>query len=173
MLSDKLRFKTYTRKDGLISELVQAAVEDSLGNIWIIQENAVSKFDPVTGRFENYRSNLFRTAMKFSEAVPVIDARRNLIAGTNLGMLELDISRLRKAAYVPPINFTDIQVQGGRTVAWSDNKRELVLQPENRNVTFRFAAADYINTKDIQYAYRLKGWKRNGTMSVMDVLHVT
>lgn len=160
LLSDELRFKTYTRKDGLISELVQAAVEDSLGNIWIIQENAVSKFDPVTGRFENYRSNLFRTAMKFSEAVPVIDARRNLIAGTNLGMLELDISRLRKAAYVPPINFTDIRVQGGRTVAWSDNKRELVLQPENRNVTFRFAAADYINTKDIQYAYRLKGLEK-------------
>lgn len=160
LLSDELRFKTYTRKDGLISELVQAAVEDSLGNIWIIQENAVSKFDPTTERFENYRSNLFRTEMKFSEAVPVIDDRCNLIAGTNLGMLELNISKLKKAAYVPPINFTGIRVQGEKMVALSDDRQELVLRPEDRNVTFQFAAADYIDTRDIQYAYRLKGLEK-------------
>ena len=157
LLSDSLCFKTYTRKDGLISELVQAAVEDSLGNIWIVQENAVSKFIPETERFENYRSNLFRTEMKFSEAVPVIDVHHNLIAGTNLGMFELNIAGLQKVAYIPPINFTGIRVQGGKAVALSGDNRELVLQPEDRNVTFQFAAADYMNTEDIRYAYRLKG----------------
>lgn len=157
LLTDSIRFKTYTKKEGLVSELVQAAVQDTLGNIWIVHENAVSCFTPSSERFENYRSSLFQPNLKFSEAIPVINAKGNLIAGTTCGMFEFDIRHIVKPEYVPPVVFTGFRVQGDKKVALSDDGRLLALKPEERNVTFQFAAIDYVGAKDIQYAYRLKG----------------
>lgn len=159
-LNDTIRLKNYTKKDGLVSELVQAAVEDAKGNIWIVQEDAVSKFAPTTERFENYRNTLFMSDLKFSEAIPVINAKGNLIAGTTCGMLEFDINRISKPEYVPPIVFTGIRVQGDKKATLSDNEKKIDLKPKERNVTFQFAAIDYIGFKDIQYAYRLKGLEK-------------
>lgn len=160
LLTDTIRMKTYTKKEGLVSELVQSAVEDAKGNIWIIQEDAISKFNPSTERFENYRNTLFMSDLKFSEAVPVINAKGNLIAGTTCGMLEFDINRISKPEYIPPIVFTGIMVQGDKKATLSDRGNKLDLKPEERNITFQFAAIDYIGSKDIQYAYRLKGLEK-------------
>ena len=38
-----------------------------------------------------------------------------------------------------------------------DDLEELELEPSQRNVTFQYAALDYVNPKGILYAYRLQG----------------
>ena len=42
-----------------------------------------------------------------------------------------------------------------------DDLKELKLKPSERNVTFQFAALDYIDPQSISYAYRLKGLEEN------------
>lgn len=157
LLSDSLCFRNYTKEKGLVSELVQSGIEDKAGNIWIIQENALSKFIPEKERFENYRTSLFRTNMKFSEALPVITEDGYLVAGSNCGMFELYVDSIFKSRYVPLLNFTGIYMQGDKKAVLSEDGTLLDVAAEDRNLTFQFAAIDYVNSKDIRYAYRLKG----------------
>lgn len=160
LLTDRIAFKSYTKRDGLVSELVQSATEDAEGNIWIVHEDAISKFTPASARFENYRSNLFRANLKFSEAIPVINAKGHLIAGTNYGMFDFAIRNVSKSHYVPPVNLTRILTQGDRNAPLSADGKVLRLSADERNVTFQFAAIDYVNSQDIRYAYRMKGLEK-------------
>ncbi len=57
----------------------------------------------------------------------------------------------------PRIAFTGLKIQGVQESLDIDDLKELELQPSQRNVTFQFAALDYIDPSAIQYAYRLKG----------------
>ena len=82
LLSNKIEFKTYTTDDGLASDLVQAMQEDQQGNLWILSENAISKFDAQRETFENYGLNSLHQEFSFSEAAPVINARNQIVFGT-------------------------------------------------------------------------------------------
>ncbi|MCD7789125.1 MAG: hybrid sensor histidine kinase/response regulator, partial [Bacteroides thetaiotaomicron] len=85
LLSNKIEFKTYTTDDGLASDLVQAMQEDQQGNLWILSENAISKFDAQRKTFENYGLNSLHQEFSFSEAAPVINARNQIVFGTDKG----------------------------------------------------------------------------------------
>ena len=65
LLSNKIEFKTYTTDDGLASDLVQAIQEDQQGNLWILSENAISKFDTQREAFENYGLNSLHQEFSF------------------------------------------------------------------------------------------------------------
>ena len=64
---------------------------------------------------------------------------------------------MRKSTYVPPIVFTGFKIQGHPADHPIDNLKELELKASQRNVTFQFAALDYVNPDNILYAYRLQG----------------
>ena len=157
LLSNKIEFKTYTTDDGLASDLVQAMQEDRQGNLWILSENAISKLDPQRENFENYGLNSLHQEFSFSEAGPVLNARNQIVFGTDKGFIEISPEEMKKSTYVPPIVFTGLKVQGQSSTMAIDDLEELRLQPSQRNVTFQFAALDYVDSKEIRYAYRLKG----------------
>ncbi|MBN2611952.1 MAG: SpoIIE family protein phosphatase [Bacteroidales bacterium] len=52
MDAQKLPFKNYTIKDGLLSDAINDIVQDNKGYIWFATQNGISKFDGY--RFENY-----------------------------------------------------------------------------------------------------------------------
>lgn len=157
LLSNKIEFKTYTTDDGLASDLVQAMQEDQQGNLWILSENAISKFDAQRKTFENYGLNSLHQEFSFSEAAPVINARNQIVFGTDKGFIEISSKEMQKSSYIPPIVFTGLKVQRQSSVIAIDDLEELRLTPSQRNVTFQFAALDYVDSKEIRYAYRLKG----------------
>jgi hypothetical protein len=64
---------------------------------------------------------------------------------------------MSKNMVYPRIAFTGLKIQGVQESLDIDDLKELELQPSQRNVTFQFAALDYIDPSAIQYAYRLKG----------------
>ena len=59
--------------------------------------------------------------------------------------------------YAPPIVFTGFKIQGTSQDLDINDLEELRLKPSERNVTFQFAALDYVAPESISYAYRLKG----------------
>ena len=77
--------------------------------------------------------------------------------GTNQGILEINTEQMKKSSYVPPIVFTGLKIQGSQLHVALDDIQELELEPSERNVTFQFAAIDYVNPDAIEYAYRLQG----------------
>lgn len=157
LLSEHIQFKNYDKNSGLSSDLVLSLVEDSQNQLWVISENAMSKFDPKKETFENYELSSSYQEFNFSEAIPVMNAHKQIVLGTDKGFLEVSPKKMQKSQYTPPIVFTGFKVQGHPSILSIDDLSELKLTPSQRNVTFQFAALDYVNPKGIVYAYRLEG----------------
>ena len=157
LLSENIQFKNYDKNNGLASDLVLSMIEDAQNRLWIVSEIALSKFDPAKETFENYELSSIYQEFNFSEALPIINARNQIVLGTDKGFLEVSPEKMRKSSYVPSIVFTGLKIQGHPADHSIDNLTKLKLEPSQRNVTFQFAALDYVNPKGILYAYRLKG----------------
>lgn len=157
LLSENIQFKNYDKNNGLASDLALSMIEDTQNQLWVVSEIALSKFNPVKETFENYELSSIYQEFNFSEAIPVINARNQIVLGTDKGFLEVSPEKMHKSGYVPPIVFTGLKIQGDSTDYSIDNLKELELEPSQRNVTFQFAALDYVNPKGILYAYRLQG----------------
>ena len=140
----------------MISDLVLSMIEDHQNNLWIISENTIAKFDPETGTFDHYNEKYLQKEIYFSEASSVI-VQDQLILGTDAGILKINPKLLSKSSYSPPIVFTGLKIQGTQQNINIDDLKELRLKPDERNVSFQFAALDYIEPTSINYAYRLKG----------------
>lgn len=157
LLNENIQFRNYDKNNGLASDLALSMIEDTQNQLWVVSEIALSKFDPAKETFENYELSSIYQEFNFSEALPIINARNQIILGTDKGFLEVSPEKMRKSSYVPPIVFTGLKIQGHLTDHSIDNLEELELEPSQRNVTFQFAALDYVNPKGILYAYRLQG----------------
>ncbi len=157
LLSENIRFKNYDKNNGLASDLALSMIEDTQNQLWVVSEIALSKFNPAKETFENFELSSIYQEFNFSEAIPVINARNQIVLGTDKGFLEVSPDKMHKSEYVPPIVFTGLKIQGHSTDYSIDNLKELELKSSQRNVTFQFAALDYVNPKGILYAYRLQG----------------
>lgn len=156
LLSGKIHFKSYTKREGLISDLVLSMIEDNQKRLWVISENSLFQFDPEKETFEEFSSRYRQENVYFTEAVPIVK-NGHLILGTEAGILHVNPELFRKSDYVPPVMLTDIRVQGVPRETDVNDLKELKLQPSERNVTFQFAALDYSDPSGISYAYRLSG----------------
>lgn len=160
LLNENIQFKTYDKNNGLATDLALSMIEDAQNQLWVVSEIALSKFNPAKETFENYELSSIYQEFNFSEALPIINARNQIVLGTDKGFLEVSPEKMQKSGYVPPIVFTGLKIQGHRTDHSIDNLKELELEPSQRNVTFQFAALDYVNPKGILYAYRLQGLEK-------------
>lgn len=157
LLTDRAQFTHYTQKNGLISNLVYSMAEDRQGNLWVVTENGFSRFDPCIGRFKNYRSGLVRSNLRFAETVPLITEYDKLLIGTNMGILEVSLNEINEDKYIPTVVFTEVKIQGQTLDRDANLIDKIILKPSQRNISFRFSAIDFINAKNLQYAYRLRG----------------
>lgn len=103
--------------------------------------------------------------MNFSEAIPTINARQQLIFGTDMGFLEIVPEQMKKSDYVPPIVFTDLKVNGKKSTVSTDDLKEIALHPSVRNINVQFSALDFTRPDDIRYAYRLEGLEKEWNYS--------
>ena len=55
--SEKEEFVNYTIHDGLPDNSVWGILEDESGYLWLSTENGLSRFDPITGRCNNYNED--------------------------------------------------------------------------------------------------------------------
>ena len=156
LLTDSLMLRAYTKRDGLASDLVLSMTEDADGQLWLVSENFITRFDPGTERFENYGRKYFQGDPYFSEAAPAAFADR-IVLGTDAGYISLDPGQLRRSDYRPPIVLTGIRIQGRPVEGDVDGVDTIALRPSERNLAVTFAALDYADPTNIRYAYRLKG----------------
>lgn len=156
LLTDQIQFKTYTKRNGLVSDLVLSMIEDQQKNLWVISENALTRFNPEKETFEYYDKKYMQQELYFTEAAPVLE-NNQLLLGTDIGILKISPEHLQKSNYAPPIVFTGFKIQGTSQDLDINDLEELRLKPSERNVTFQFAALDYVAPESISYAYRLKG----------------
>lgn len=157
MLTDHIRFKALDiEQSSRIPGLFQSVTEDKEHNIWIISEDAITRYNPQNNEFNIFKRNSLVQTNFYSEASSVFDHRGHLIVGTEGGMIEVDPRLILKDQYVPPIAFTEINVQG-TNIDGLNSIQELNLTASQRNLSIHFATLDYVNSQEINYAYRLIG----------------
>jgi len=161
LLTDFIQFKHYTIENGLDSDLVLSISEDAHGYLWTVSENSLSRFDPKRELFDNFGSKLMQQEFNLSEAPSLLISNNQLLFGTDMGILIVNADKMRKSHYIPNIVFTRLKIQGKTQRSSLENLKVLSLNPSERNVTFQFAAIDYTNPDEINYAYKLKGLEEN------------
>ena len=108
LLSDSISFKSYTVRDGLASDIALSMIEDRKKNLWIVSENALSRFNPDLDRFENFSHSLFHKSYIFTEALPE-KRGQDFVFGTESGMVMINPMEMKKDTQ--EIFFSEITLQ--------------------------------------------------------------
>lgn len=168
--SGEIIFESYTRKDGLPSDILLAVEEDDYGNLWLSTENGLSKFIPEEKRFENYNERDFGDKIRFEEGTSLnLTSATTILFGTSSGVLYFEPENIKKSNYIPPIIMGSLKISNKEVipgVAGSllkqslNNTKHLVLSHKENIVTLSFAALDMVYPENIRYAYLLEGFDK-------------
>ena len=164
ILSDKLKFRkvgAVNREEGMI----QSALEDRMGRIWIIRETSVDCYD--AGKDSSiYYNGSPAEQLNLSEAQPTTSPDGSkLYIGALGGVMVLTPANLKKSSFVPRIVFTEVKFQGEDRTHPILNTDELDVPSDKRNLTIYFSALDYRDNYGIRYAYKIDGTDKEWSYS--------
>ncbi|NDW10237.1 hybrid sensor histidine kinase/response regulator transcription factor [Dysgonomonas sp. 520] len=161
------KFKTYTTLNGLPSDVTLSIVEDIDKMLWISTESNLTKFNPKDESFETF-SEIKRLikGQNFSEASRCVTSNGDVLFGFSKGIVVFDPREVKNNTYNPYIALVkfklfnkDIEVGEDSPLKSNiDEVDKLVLEHNQNFFSIEFAALDYIEPKNIQYAYMLKGF---------------
>ena len=168
-------FKTYYSEDGLFSNVVHGMLEDRHGRLWISTNGGISCFDPITGQFTNYTKEDGLQDNEFNEGAYFKDSEGWLYFGGVNGVTLFHPDSLSPNPFLPELTITELEIDnkrinpgdtvGGRVVlehaiGYQD---QITLMPQDRIVTFSFAAFHFAASSKIRYRYRLMPFETDWT----------
>lgn len=138
--------------------MIQSAVEDKEGRIWVIRESSIDCYDAQKDSAVNYGIVEWGDKANFSEALPVVDAASGRVTVATMGgAISFDPKAMGKSVFRPNIVFTGVRYQGTDGVFPVLNTDELDVPSDRRNLTIYFSALDYKDNYQIRYAYKIEG----------------
>lgn len=166
-------FKSYSVQDGLSSDVLLSIREDHKQNLWISTENGICKFNPSDGQFENFDERSITFPVRFSEAASTLTAKGTMLFGASSGIFKFNPDSIHKSNYVPPIVFSKLMVANEDVVPGDesvlkvdiDDTDKLTLSHDENIFSVQFAALDYTNPQNVQYAYLLDGFEKQWTFA--------
>lgn len=156
LLADKLDFKHYCQHTGFPTDIAQSVVESD-GSLWVVGRNMLVELNPDSEEGQRSNSYLETDELVFSEAVPVALPDGRWLFGLQYdGAIAVDLAKLRKSNFVPRIMLSAVKIQDRY---WYGNSDTIVLGSDERDLAIDFAAIDYSNVENVDYAYRIGGGK--------------
>lgn len=143
--------------------IVQSMIEDNQGNIWVVRESSIDRYNPKTGTTEVFGPNDFDFNMSFTEARPVHDPGTNdITVGTPMGSLTFNPAKMKKSPYQARIIFTMLHYSGESTSEPILHKEKVEIPSDKRNLSISFASLDYSRKYNMKYRYRIDGHTPEG-----------
>ena len=168
-LRKKPEFKSYMETTGAPSNVIFTLKEDPKGNIWFSTQTAIVRFSPKTEQFDSYYP-LNNDGYSFIEATVCYTRQGELAYGTTEGFVMFNPLKANKSNFVPKIVLTQLQlfnktmevgVDGSPLTNVIDETTRLELKHEQNIFSIGFAALDYSDPQNIQYAYKLDGFEKD------------
>jgi signal transduction histidine kinase/ligand-binding sensor domain-containing protein/DNA-binding NarL/FixJ family response regulator len=158
----KQDFYSYTESDGLSHNWVNKILEDEHNNLWLTTLEGVSKFNPHTETFNNY--DILHGLVAVERAgFGLRTDNGEIYLDSPGGLIRFHPDSIRNNTYIPPIVITSISVMG-EDVPYQD---QIYLTHSMNDLTFGFAALNYVRSEKNLYAYKLEGsdnaWSFAGT----------
>ena len=152
LLSDNIRFKSYTKQAGAYSDVALNVTEDRNGYIWVISERLLMRFNPRNENFENFGNDIFPRYTTLSENKPYIYPDGKLLVSTGTGVAMVEPDKIDDNNYIPSIVF-------------GTGTEEIRLKATERTLSVPFVAVDFSSDAAIRYAYKLEGVDKEWTIT--------
>jgi signal transduction histidine kinase/ligand-binding sensor domain-containing protein/DNA-binding response OmpR family regulator len=166
-----LKFKSFTRDDGLPEDACLSVVEDQNGNLWISTENNLTRFNPGDQKFKTFADIKKHISNKnFSEGSTYELSNNDLLFGLSGGFLFFSPDKIKDNNYKPYIAFTALKINNQNVVVGGpdsplkthiDDVKELKLQHKQNSFSIEYAALDYYFSNNILYACKLDGFEKD------------
>ena len=164
--------KSLTTADGLLNDNVCAIIEDDLGSLWISTVAGISKFNQKDNTFTNYSFN------KNGFPIEALNLKSGLLAsdgqlyfGGSNGLVHFNPGNIASNRYNPPVIITNLFINnklvslhdetGILKKTISDTKAITLHHDQTNNITFEFAALNYIFPENNQYMFFLEGYEQH------------
>ncbi|HYE58189.1 MAG TPA: triple tyrosine motif-containing protein, partial [Rhodothermales bacterium] len=120
----------------------------------------ISRFDPASGAFENFRAARGATRLELANGVGARLRGGQLVFGGTGGLVRFHPDSAGARAYRPPVRLTSVRFFDREVLPDAPERagRGLRVPPTERYVSFEFAALDLLAPERIRYRYRLDGF---------------
>ncbi|MBL8270687.1 hybrid sensor histidine kinase/response regulator [Steroidobacter sp.] len=156
---EKIRFKTFTREQGLSGDTLYGIVPDDAGSLWLSGNAGLMRFDPASGAIKAYHREhgLQGEEFAFGAYFRLRDGR--VCFGGPGGFNIFDPTKLTENRQPPRLALTNIDVLGVRMVSktpfWL--LHTVPLSYRDSIVSLDFGVLDFGSTQHNRLAYRMPG----------------
>ena len=171
---DDISFKLYSTTSGLGNDYILSCIEDQHHRLWIATKSTLSRFDPSTGRFDNFNSYDGVPNDGFSEASATAMQDGGMAFGTIKGLLLFDPAKIKYHAIKANLVFTNLQVNnedvnvgGAQGILEQniDNAKHITLKHNQNIISIDYGILDFRSADRQTFQYRLIGfddaWQNN------------
>lgn len=162
-----LKFKAYTKEDGMPSDYILSIIEDNAHNLWLGTENGIAKLNPEKERFRNYDSYDGLPKTGLSEGSSLKLPNGDLLFGCINGYLIFNPTAVTDQKIKAKMAFTNLQINNKDVTSVEKdspltidiNDTKMIKLKYNENIiSIDFTALDYRSSNKQVYAYRLDGF---------------
>lgn len=150
------RFDVISTEEGLVSNIVHSAVDDSEGMIWIATEAGLSSYDPETSKLRNYTSYDGVPSTSYSEATCACLEDGSVLFGTYDNIYKVVPGRFADSDPDSRIVVSGLYIDG-RRVPFDD---EMVIPYDCSFFRVDFASLDFGDRGDLSLSYMLEGYDK-------------
>jgi signal transduction histidine kinase/DNA-binding response OmpR family regulator len=163
------QFKHYTEKDGLPNNKIWGILEDDRGRLWLSTNNGISCFDPkasTNSAFKNYTVRDGLSHQEFNRGAYFKSNNGEMFFGGMNGVTAFHPDGIGDNPFVPPVVITACKryntddAEGIAIVERGISARqEIKFSYKDNIISFEFAALNFRNSEQNQYAYKLEGYR--------------
>nr|WP_242457821.1 hybrid sensor histidine kinase/response regulator transcription factor [Pedobacter sp. BS3] len=159
--------KTYGIKEGLPNDIIYGILADNNGNIWISTNNGISRLNVESNSIKNYNQFDGLQGNEFNYGSFFKTRDKKLFFGGTNGLTYFNPNDIRKNAFVPQIDITNIEVNNTPYTKITDSVSTITLNYNENNFSIDFTALSYMHPEKNEFAYILEGndkkWNYVGT----------
>lgn len=151
---------TYPNQDELANNVIYGILEDGDGLLWLSTNKGLFRFDPLSGALKNFGVGDGVQSEEFNPGAFFRGAGGELYFGGGHGFNVFDPLRIEGNPYIPPVVLTSLTQNGVpvRPGGEVEMLQEIVLRWPGNYFEFEYAALNYRQSNENQYAYRLEGF---------------
>ena len=158
-------FKRYTVADGLPNDVVYGILADDYGYLWLSTNKGLSRFNPVSEKFENFDIDDGLQSNEFNGGAYYKCRSGEMYFGGVYGLNRFLPVAITANPEIPPVVLTAFKIfekpAPGRLTTAISAADTIVLSTDDDFFSFEFAALDYAFPAKNQYAYMMEGFDKD------------
>ena len=158
-------FLHYDIHSGLSNNSISTILEDSLGRLWVTTSNGLTMLDRASERFTNFyvKDGLISNSFdNISDASSVKGKDGYMYFANANGVVRLRPENVKANDHSPPVVITHVQIanQAAQLASSYWHAKDIVLNWQDRMLSFSFSVLDFSNPDKNKIAYMLEGFDK-------------